>query len=73
MLHVVMHIQEAEQLVSIKIHPQTIINGWRKAVDCARQALTNAARDNRFATSVLFFCTTTCNSIMYSLINFCVF
>ena len=39
-------LQEAEQLISNKIHPQTIISGWRKAVDCARQALTDAAKDN---------------------------
>ena len=39
--------QEAEQLISTsKIHPQTIIAGWRTAVDCARQALTDAAKDN---------------------------
>ena len=29
-----------------KVHPQTIIAGWRKAVDCARKALTDAAIDN---------------------------
>lgn len=39
-------LREAESLVSQKIHPQTIITGWRKAVDVARKALTNAARDN---------------------------
>ena len=38
--------QEAEQLISSKIHPQTIISGWRKAVDCARQALTDSTKDN---------------------------
>ncbi|CAL1542938.1 unnamed protein product [Lymnaea stagnalis] len=39
-------LKEAEALVSLKIHPQTIITGWRKAVDAARKALTDAARDN---------------------------
>lgn len=39
-------LKEAEQLVSMKIHPQTIIAGWRKATDEARRALTAAARDN---------------------------
>jgi T-complex protein 1 subunit beta len=39
-------LKEAERLISLKIHPQTIIAGWRKATDVARQALTNAACDN---------------------------
>lgn len=39
-------LKEAEQLVSMKIHPQTIVSGWRKATDEARKALTNAAVDN---------------------------
>lgn len=38
--------QEAEALVSQKIHPQTIIQGWRKATDVARKALTDFARDH---------------------------
>ena len=38
--------QEAEKLISQKVHPQTIIAGWRKAVDCARQALVESAKDN---------------------------
>lgn len=29
-----------------KIHPQTIIAGWRMATDCARAALTATAKDN---------------------------
>lgn len=40
--------QEAEQLVAQKLHPQTIIAGWRKAVEVADQALTQAAMDNRY-------------------------
>ena len=39
-------IQEAEKLVNAKIHPQTIIAGWRLATDSARAALTSVARDN---------------------------
>merc|ERR1711936_1213447 len=39
-------LKEAESLVSQKIHPQTIISGWRKAVDAARGALTDAANDH---------------------------
>ncbi|BFZ09192.1 hypothetical protein BsWGS_12231 [Bradybaena similaris] len=39
-------LKEAEGLIAQKIHPQTIISGWRKSVDEAREALTNAAVDN---------------------------
>lgn len=39
-------LREAEKMVDHKIHPQTIINGWRKAVDVARDALTKAAQDH---------------------------
>lgn len=39
-------LKEAESLVSQKIHPQTIISGWRKSVDAAREALVSQARDN---------------------------
>jgi T-complex protein 1 subunit beta len=39
-------LKEAEKLIAAKMHPQTIISGWRKAVACAREALANAARDN---------------------------
>lgn len=38
--------QESEALISQKIHPQTIITGWRKATDEARRALQSFARDN---------------------------
>lgn len=33
-------------MISRKLHPQTIIAGYRKAVDRARQALSDAAKDN---------------------------
>lgn len=39
-------LREAEKLVDQKLHPQIIIAGWRKAVDVAREALTNIAKDN---------------------------
>eukprot|EP00051_Salpingoeca_urceolata_P032448 m.15789 g.15789 ORF g.15789 m.15789 type:complete len:532 (-) comp5090_c0_seq1:58-1653(-) len=39
-------LRQAETLVAAKMHPQTIIAGWRKAVDCALAALASAARDN---------------------------
>ncbi len=39
-------LREAEQLVGQKLHPQTIIAGWRKAVAVADNALTQAAMDN---------------------------
>lgn len=38
--------KEAERLIEQKIHPQTIIAGWRKAVDAARKALQDASMDN---------------------------
>eukprot|EP00296_Roombia_truncata_P007631 JP446076.1.p1 GENE.JP446076.1~~JP446076.1.p1 ORF type:complete len:532 (+),score=188.11 JP446076.1:33-1628(+) len=37
---------EAEQLLMQKIHPQTIIQGWRMATDVARTALLEAAVDH---------------------------
>lgn len=39
-------LKEAEELISTKIHPQTIISGWRKATDVARRALENSAIDD---------------------------
>merc|ERR1712071_135490 len=39
-------IKEAEKLIEMKIHPQTVIAGWRKAVAVAKDALTNSAIDN---------------------------
>ena len=41
-------LKEAEALVAQKLHPQTIIAGWRKAVQCARDALTAAAIDHGY-------------------------
>ncbi|XP_012279788.1 T-complex protein 1 subunit beta [Orussus abietinus] len=39
-------LREAEKLIDQKIHPQTIIAGWRNATNVAREALKNAASDN---------------------------
>ena len=39
-------LQEAEGLVSQKIHPQTIVTGWRKACTAARGALVKSCLDH---------------------------
>lgn len=39
-------LREAEKLVEQKMHPQTIIAGWRQAVEVALDALTKFAQDN---------------------------
>jgi len=39
-------LREAEFLVSQRIHPMTIVQGWRNAVQIARAALEEAAVDN---------------------------
>lgn len=39
-------LREAEKLVASKIHPQTIIRGWRKAVVAGREALLAASVDH---------------------------
>lgn len=39
-------LREAEKLIDLKIHPQTIIAGWRRAADVAREALTNSTQDH---------------------------
>ena len=36
-------LKEAEHLIAMKIHPQTIISGWRKAVEVARKGLEDSA------------------------------
>lgn len=38
--------QEAESLIAKKIHPQTIIAGWREATKAAREALLTSAVDH---------------------------
>lgn len=39
-------LREAEKLIEKKLHPQTIITGYRQAVEVARDALTKSAQDN---------------------------
>ena len=39
-------LQEAEKLIASKIHPQTTILGWRKAVKVAQKALEKSAVDH---------------------------
>ena len=39
-------LREGEKLINQKIHPQHIINGWRKARDTAQETLNRIARDN---------------------------
>jgi T-complex protein 1 subunit beta len=40
-------LREAEKLVSQKIHPQTIVEGYRLASQAAFKALSESAVDNR--------------------------
>jgi len=39
-------LREAEKMVAMRLHPQTIINGYRKATDTAREALNKSALDS---------------------------
>merc|ERR1711970_1174983 len=39
-------LREAEKLVQSKIHPQIIIQGWRRASAVAKKTLTDSAFDN---------------------------
>jgi len=39
-------LREAEKLIEMKIHPQIIIRGWRKALTVAREALTASSLDH---------------------------
>ena len=32
-------LRQAEKLIDLRIHPQTVIAGWRKATDIAKEAL----------------------------------
>lgn len=38
--------QEAEHLIAMKMHPQTIIRGWRLAAKTAVEVLTSVAEDH---------------------------
>ena len=39
-------LKEAERLVALRMHPQTIIAGWRRALTIAKQALIDCAKDS---------------------------
>ena len=39
-------LREGEKLIQMKIHPQTIINGWRMARDAAKAKLISIAKDH---------------------------
>lgn len=64
-------LREAEKLIEQKIHPQTIITGWRHATNVAREALKNIATDNsadpeRFCKDLLNIARTTLSSKILS-------
>ncbi|CAN8022466.1 unnamed protein product [Ixodes persulcatus] len=64
-------LKEAEQLISKKLHPQTIVGGWRKATAVARQALEAFAADHsanaeQFREDVLNIARTTLGSKILS-------
>ncbi|XP_071561143.1 T-complex protein 1 subunit beta-like [Temnothorax nylanderi] len=65
-------LREAEKLIeNQKIHPQTIISGWRNAANVATEALKNAATDNsadpdRFREDLLNIARTTLSSKILS-------
>ncbi|EFN68281.1 T-complex protein 1 subunit beta [Camponotus floridanus] len=65
-------LREAEKLIeNQKIHPQTIISGWRNATNVAMEALTNASANNsadpeRFREDLLSIARTTLSSKILS-------
>ena len=64
-------LKEAEQLVDRKLHPQTIVSGWRKSVTVAREALESVAKDNssdekQFSSDLLNIAKTTLSSKILS-------
>ncbi|KAK0079187.1 hypothetical protein PV325_002894 [Microctonus aethiopoides] len=64
-------LKEADKLIEQRIHPQTIIAGWRQAANVAREALQNAASDNsadieRFREDLMNIARTTLSSKILS-------
>eukprot|EP00124_Ichthyophonus_hoferi_P001170 Ihof_evm11s55 gene=Ihof_evmTU11s55 len=65
-------LREAEKLIATKMHPQTIIAGWRQAVDVARLALTetsvdHSADEEQFRKDLIdIACTTLSSKIVYA-------
>lgn len=39
-------LRQAEKLIEMRIHPQTIVSGWRKATAVAKEALEKQALDH---------------------------
>ncbi|KAF6140953.1 hypothetical protein GIB67_030164, partial [Kingdonia uniflora] len=64
-------LREAEKLVSVKIHPMTIISGYRMAAECARNALLQRVMDHKedpekFKTDLMKIAMTTLSSKILS-------
>ncbi|KAH9605298.1 hypothetical protein KSS87_009180 [Heliosperma pusillum] len=64
-------LREAEKLVGMKIHPMTIILGYRMAAECAHKALLNKVVDNKqdaekFRTDLMNIAMTTLSSKILS-------
>ncbi|CAI0435003.1 unnamed protein product, partial [Linum tenue] len=64
-------LREAEKLVASKIHPMTIIAGFRMAAECAREALLkkvvdNKANEEKFKTDLMKIAKTTLSSKILS-------
>ena len=60
-------IREAEKMIEMRIHPQTIVAGWRQATKVARQALESSAKDhgddpNKFREDLMNIARTTLSS-----------
>jgi len=60
-------LKEAEKLVNMKIHPQIIISGWRKARERAQQTLSkislnNSSNKNQFRSDLINIARTTLSS-----------
>ena len=39
-------LKEAEQMIHARVHPQTIIGGYRKALKIAQEALKSASKES---------------------------
>jgi len=64
-------LREGEKLIDKKLHPQTIVNGWRKAAKVALDALEASANDNgsdeaKFKADLLNIARTTLSSKILS-------
>ncbi|PVU98695.1 hypothetical protein BB559_001349 [Furculomyces boomerangus] len=60
-------LRQAEKLLDMKLHPQTIVDGYRKATECARKALETIASDSsddpiKFRTDLINIAKTTLSS-----------